>query len=121
MRGYIVYDSKEPLAGRVVQIANMGELSEEMIEGFLAALRELPRDVAGALENERVVTVRGERVALVEGVVDEDRQVELGSEQEGGVEGGILVAARRHAHPVEHEFTATRGQVAARSPVEMYG
>jgi len=44
-RGYIVYDSKEPLAGRVVQIANMGELSDEMIEGFLAALREALRVV----------------------------------------------------------------------------
>lgn len=40
-RGYIVYDSKEHLAGRVVQIANMGELSDDMIDGFLAALREV--------------------------------------------------------------------------------
>jgi len=40
-RGYIVYDSKEHLAGRVVQIANMGELSDEMIDGFLSALREV--------------------------------------------------------------------------------
>jgi len=41
VRGYIVYDSKEHLAGRVVQIANMGELSDEMIDGFLVALRDV--------------------------------------------------------------------------------
>jgi aspartate aminotransferase-like enzyme len=40
-RGYIVYDSKEHLAGKVVQIANMGELSDEMIDSFLAALRDV--------------------------------------------------------------------------------
>jgi 2-aminoethylphosphonate-pyruvate transaminase len=39
-RGYIIYDGKEALRGRYFQIANMGEISDEMIEEFLAAFTE---------------------------------------------------------------------------------
>ncbi len=51
-RGYIIYACKDHLAGRYFQIANMGDLSDEMVQGFLdtlkavlegAALRVLPR------------------------------------------------------------------------------
>jgi 2-aminoethylphosphonate-pyruvate transaminase len=52
-RGYIVYDSKEHLQGRVVQIANMGELTEGMIDGFLLALR----DVVASLRRTRRLQV----------------------------------------------------------------
>ncbi|MCA9671195.1 MAG: alanine--glyoxylate aminotransferase family protein [Myxococcales bacterium] len=36
--GYVIYGCKEELADRFFQIANMGELSPEMIDGFLAKL-----------------------------------------------------------------------------------
>jgi 2-aminoethylphosphonate-pyruvate transaminase len=37
-RGYIIYNCKEHLENRYFQIANMGELSDEMIQGFLDSL-----------------------------------------------------------------------------------
>ncbi len=37
-RGYIIYNCKEHLKNRYFQIANMGELSDEMIQGFLDTL-----------------------------------------------------------------------------------
>ncbi len=47
-RGYIVYDCKDALAGRYFQVANMGELDDEMIDGFLAAFREVVGPTARA-------------------------------------------------------------------------
>lgn len=40
-RGYIVYACKEVLADRFLQVANMGDMSTEAIEEFLAATREV--------------------------------------------------------------------------------
>jgi len=40
-RGYVVYGCKEHLKDRYFQIANMGELSEEMVDGFLDTLRHV--------------------------------------------------------------------------------
>jgi 2-aminoethylphosphonate-pyruvate transaminase len=37
--GYIVYACKDHLADRYFQVANMGELSEEMVQGFLDTLK----------------------------------------------------------------------------------
>jgi 2-aminoethylphosphonate-pyruvate transaminase len=38
-RGYIVYACKEHLFGKYFQIANMGELSDDMVDGFLHTLQ----------------------------------------------------------------------------------
>jgi 2-aminoethylphosphonate-pyruvate transaminase len=40
-RGFIAYKCKGPLAADYMQIANMGELSELDLEGFLAAVTEI--------------------------------------------------------------------------------
>lgn len=40
-RGFIAYKCKGPLAADYMQIANMGELSETDLEGFLAAVTEI--------------------------------------------------------------------------------
>jgi 2-aminoethylphosphonate-pyruvate transaminase len=37
-RGYIIYNCKEHLENRYFQVANMGELTDEMVQGFLDAL-----------------------------------------------------------------------------------
>lgn len=56
-RGYIIYNCREHLESRYFQIANMGELTDEMIQGFLdtlnlvlkrAALRAQAADQSGA-------------------------------------------------------------------------
>ncbi len=40
-RGYIVYACKDNLGGSYFQVANMGELSEEMVQGFLDTLGQV--------------------------------------------------------------------------------
>lgn len=40
-RGFIVYESKGPMADRYFQVANMGALEETHIDGFLAAVKDL--------------------------------------------------------------------------------
>jgi 2-aminoethylphosphonate-pyruvate transaminase len=45
-RGYIVYACKKPLADRYFQIANMGDLSDEMIQGFLDTLQHVLHQAA---------------------------------------------------------------------------
>jgi len=40
-RGYIIYGCKDDLQDRYFQVANMGELSEEMVQGFLDTLRQV--------------------------------------------------------------------------------
>ncbi|MFO8071043.1 MAG: aminotransferase class V-fold PLP-dependent enzyme [Polyangia bacterium] len=40
-RGFIVYESKGPLAGRTFQVANMGALEETQVDAFLAALADV--------------------------------------------------------------------------------
>lgn len=45
-RGYIIYACKQPLAGRYFQIANMGDLSDEMIQGFLDTLAHVLQQAA---------------------------------------------------------------------------
>jgi aspartate aminotransferase-like enzyme len=37
-RGYIIYNCRDHLESRYFQIANMGELTDEMIQGFLDTL-----------------------------------------------------------------------------------
>jgi 2-aminoethylphosphonate-pyruvate transaminase len=46
-RGYIVYACKDHLKDRFFQIANMGDLSDEMIQGFLDTLGHVLREAAG--------------------------------------------------------------------------
>lgn len=48
-RGYIVYGCKEVLAGRFFQVANMGELSEDDIDGFLEAVAGVIADLRDRL------------------------------------------------------------------------
>lgn len=40
-RGYIVYESKDQLAGKTFQVANMGALEEVHVDSFLAALGQV--------------------------------------------------------------------------------
>lgn len=56
-RGYIVYESKDQLAGKTFQVANMGALEEVHVDSFLSALGQVldelrrehqPASVAGA-------------------------------------------------------------------------
>lgn len=68
------------------------------------ALAELVLEVACGLEDEGVVSVGGEGVALGEAVVDEEGELEALRGEEGGVEGGVLVSAEGEAGPVEDEF-----------------
>jgi len=35
--GFVIYDCKPPLRGKYFQIANMGDLSDEVLDAFLAA------------------------------------------------------------------------------------
>ena len=42
-QGYVIYDCKEHLKGECFQVANMGELSDEMVDGFLEALEGVLR------------------------------------------------------------------------------
>jgi aspartate aminotransferase-like enzyme len=39
-RGFVIYDTKPPLQGRFVQIANMGVFDESALDVFLVALEE---------------------------------------------------------------------------------
>ncbi len=45
-RGYIVYGCKDDLKDSYFQVANMGELSEEMVQGFLDTLRHVLEQAA---------------------------------------------------------------------------
>jgi len=47
-RGFIIYRCKGDLAERHVQVANMGELSDATIDGFLAAVTEVARAARAA-------------------------------------------------------------------------
>jgi 2-aminoethylphosphonate-pyruvate transaminase len=38
--GFVIYDSKPPLRGKYFQVANMGDLSDEVIDAFLAAFAD---------------------------------------------------------------------------------
>ncbi|HXJ19759.1 MAG TPA: aminotransferase class V-fold PLP-dependent enzyme, partial [Polyangia bacterium] len=49
-RGFIVYRAKGELAERYIQVANMGELPELVIDGFLAAVSEVARNGRSAGE-----------------------------------------------------------------------
>ena len=59
-RGYIVYACKDQLGERYFQIANMGELSEEMVQGFLdtleLVLRRAARDRRGLHATEGIAS-----------------------------------------------------------------
>ena len=55
-RGYIIYACKEHLKDRYFQIANMGDLSDEMIQGFLDTLGHVLQEAA--LRQRRGVEVR---------------------------------------------------------------
>jgi 2-aminoethylphosphonate-pyruvate transaminase len=47
-RGYIIYRCKGALAERYVQVANMGEISDETIDAFLAAVTEVVNEARRA-------------------------------------------------------------------------
>ena len=55
-RGYIIYGCKDHLKDRYFQVANMGELSEEMVQGFLDTLDQVLRRAAG--RTGEVVSIR---------------------------------------------------------------
>ena len=59
-RGYIIYACKEHLQDRYFQIANMGALSDKMIQGFLDTLAHVLQEAAA--RNQRT-TLRGVRAA----------------------------------------------------------
>jgi aspartate aminotransferase-like enzyme len=50
-RGYIVYACKEHLRDRYFQIANMGDLSQEMIQGFLDTLAHVLEQAAAKYQS----------------------------------------------------------------------
>jgi 2-aminoethylphosphonate-pyruvate transaminase len=52
-RGYILYDGKGPLRGRVFQVAHMGALSPAVLGGFLAELRSVLERLSTAAEVSR--------------------------------------------------------------------
>jgi 2-aminoethylphosphonate-pyruvate transaminase len=52
-RGYIVYESKDQLAGKTFQVANMGALEEVHIDSFLAALGQVLEQVRAEREPSR--------------------------------------------------------------------
>jgi len=62
-RGYIVYESKDQLAGKTFQVANMGALEEIHVDSFLSALGQ----VLDLLRRERVpaAATSGRRIRLV--------------------------------------------------------
>ena len=57
-RGYIIYGCKDDLQDRYFQVANMGELSEEMVQGFLDTLAQVLRRAASRSTGE-VVSIKG--------------------------------------------------------------
>jgi 2-aminoethylphosphonate-pyruvate transaminase len=52
-RGFIIYKCKAALAARHVQVANMGELSDATIDGFLAAVTAVVTEARRSKENGR--------------------------------------------------------------------
>lgn len=76
-----------------------------------SAARETFGEVAGALEDEGVVTVAVEAVLAAQALVDEDGFAGAVGDLDGGVEGGVLVVADRVMDPAEDEV-ALRIQVA---------
>jgi 2-aminoethylphosphonate-pyruvate transaminase len=48
-RGYIVYESKDQLAGKTFQVANMGALEEVHVDSFLAALGQVLDSLRGRI------------------------------------------------------------------------
>lgn len=50
-RGYIIYDGKGPLSGRVMQIAHMGALTPDVVRGFLTSLASALDAIRGSTEN----------------------------------------------------------------------
>jgi 2-aminoethylphosphonate-pyruvate transaminase len=62
-RGYIVYESKDQLAGKTFQVANMGALEEVHIDSFLAALGQVLEQLRA--EREPSATAAGGSLRLV--------------------------------------------------------
>ena len=54
-RGYIIYGCKEQLKDRFFQIANMGDLSEEMVQGFLDTLEQVLKRAAKRHDDQRAL------------------------------------------------------------------
>ena len=67
-----------------------------------AARCKLCLRVTGPLENEAVMSVRRERIALGKRVIDEKGNAQAVGEFDGGIEGGVLVCANGGAQPVQH-------------------
>ena len=107
--GRVLGDHERGLFGELPQegSSSPGPLHVEGIRD--PAALERARDVAGAFEDERVMAVGGERVALRHGVVDEHGRIERVRDCDGRVQGGVLVTADGDAHPVEDVGASCRG------------
>jgi hypothetical protein len=75
-----------------------------------ATIAELTLDVAGPLQDERVVPVRGVGVTLAQGVINQQRFAEVAGQADRHVERRVFVPPHGVVHPVEDEFAiATLG------------
>ena len=73
-------------------------------------------DVPGALEDEAVMAVGRERIAIGQRVVNEDRQAQARACEKRHFQRGILGHAHGGAHPVKHERSARLPSGVACSP-----
>ena len=55
-------------------------------------------------QEESMQTIRGMWVSLVDGMEDDQGEIEVMGEGPGDIEGGRFLEANRRTHPVEHEF-----------------
>ena len=69
-----------------------------------ASFSHLSLHITCSLQNKHVMAVGSEWICFRQSVVDQQRFLQSGSQQAGGIQRRVLVRADGGAHPVQHEF-----------------